>query len=129
MGIIDKLEGYGNRILTVDMLDPAVLRDNAGILNKPLFWNFGTAAVGSVEHIIKTGAADGIIYLMSFGCGIDSFMNYFTQKRARRVSDIPYMVLNIDEHTGEAGFNTRLEAFNDMLEWRVGNESDIPASG
>lgn len=28
------------------------------------------------------------------------------------------MVLKIDEHTGEAGVNTRIEAFVDMLERR-----------
>ena len=30
-------------------------------------------------------------------------------------NEIPYMKLTIDEHTGEAGFDTRLEAFIDML--------------
>ncbi len=28
------------------------------------------------------------------------------------------MTLNLDEHTGEAGLITRLEAFIDMIQWR-----------
>ena len=35
-----------------------------------------------------------------------------------RLSDFPFLILKIDEHTGEAGFNTRIEAFVDMLERR-----------
>jgi predicted nucleotide-binding protein (sugar kinase/HSP70/actin superfamily) len=37
------------------------------------------------------------------------------EARARR---IPFLSLNIDEHTGEAGVVTRLEAFLDMVRWR-----------
>jgi predicted nucleotide-binding protein (sugar kinase/HSP70/actin superfamily) len=29
------------------------------------------------------------------------------------------MVLKLDEHTGEAGFDTRLDAFSDMLKRRI----------
>ena len=37
--------------------------------------------------------------------------------------------MTIDEHSGEAGFNTRLEAFTDMLHWRRCNEDNIPTLG
>ena len=37
------------------------------------------------------------------------------------------MELTLDEQTGEAGFNTRLEAFLDMMEWRGKNEDNIPS--
>jgi predicted nucleotide-binding protein (sugar kinase/HSP70/actin superfamily) len=35
-----------------------------------------------------------------------------------REASTPYMLLTVDEHTGEAGFQTRVEAFVDMLSWR-----------
>ena len=58
---------------------------------------------------------DGIIALSSFGCGPDSLMvdeiSYHAKQRK-----IPVLNLTIDEHTGEAGFVTRLEAFVDMLD-------------
>jgi predicted nucleotide-binding protein (sugar kinase/HSP70/actin superfamily) len=30
----------------------------------------------------------------------------------------PFLTLKVDEHTGESGFDTRIEAFVDMLERR-----------
>ncbi|MGC8843040.1 MAG: acyl-CoA dehydratase activase-related protein, partial [bacterium] len=37
---------------------------------------------------------------------------------ARRAGNFPVMVVTLDEHTGEAGLLTRLEAFVDMLRRR-----------
>jgi predicted nucleotide-binding protein (sugar kinase/HSP70/actin superfamily) len=33
---------------------------------------------------------------------------------------VPYVLISLDEHTGEAGVFTRLEAFVDMLRYRRG---------
>ena len=52
-----------------------------------------------------------MIYVMSFGCGIDSFVCDLIERKMRRETDIPFIVLTLDEHSGEAGMNTRLEAF------------------
>ena len=38
------------------------------------------------------------------------------------------MILSIDEHTGEAGFNTRIEAFMDMIGWRDKRDGYVSAS-
>jgi predicted nucleotide-binding protein (sugar kinase/HSP70/actin superfamily) len=51
------------------------------------------------------------------------------ERRLRRSSDIPFIVLTIDEHSGEAGMDTRLEAFIDMIRWRKKDETDISAHG
>lgn len=39
------------------------------------------------------------------------------------------MILKVDEHTGEAGLDTRVEAFVDMLERRVYSENNISTHG
>ena len=62
----------------------------------------------------------GIVYITAFGCGTDSLTAELVQRTVRRYSRIPQLILNIDEHTGEAGVVTRLEAFVDMLKWRRG---------
>ena len=129
MNMVSKLEKKGVEIMTLDMFDNRILRQNAGQLLKPMFWNYGTRAVGCIYEVIKSSNLDGIIYLMSFGCGIDSFVSNMAERRIRRSTDFPYMNLNIDEHTGEAGLDTRLEAFVDMLEWRKHLESNISSSG
>jgi predicted nucleotide-binding protein (sugar kinase/HSP70/actin superfamily) len=37
---------------------------------------------------------------------------------ARQRGKVPFLSITIDEHTGEAGLITRLEAFVDMLRFR-----------
>lgn len=118
MRMIDKLKRLGVDIITPDMIDDCIISDEAATLQKKMFWHFGRKAVGSAFHIVKRGDMDGIIYIMNFGCGIDSFVCDFIERKVRRNSDIPFIVLTIDEHSGEAGMNTRLEAFTDMLQRR-----------
>ncbi|MEG3070657.1 MAG: hypothetical protein RQM92_07405 [Candidatus Syntrophopropionicum ammoniitolerans] len=45
-------------------------------------------------------------------------LNKFIELEAKQHGDIPFMTLMIDEHTGEAGMTTRLEAFVDMVRRR-----------
>ena len=59
----------------------------------------------------------GVIQISTFNCGVDSTMT----ERFRRMckhNGVPYMQLMVDEHTGKAGVDTRLEAFVDSLSWR-----------
>lgn len=57
---------------------------------------------------------DGLIHLYPFTC----MPEIITRSIAPQVSkeyDMPFLSLVVDEHTGEAGFQTRLEAFVDLL--------------
>ena len=58
---------------------------------------------------------DGIIYVSSFSCGTDSIT---AQLIKNRLPSMPFLMLKIDEQTGAAGFDTRLEAFQFILERR-----------
>lgn len=129
MGLLDKLQKYDAEIITVEMMDESIINQKASALKKPMFWNFGRKALGSAFHIIEKGGVDGIIYVMSFGCGIDSFVCDLIERKVKRNTDIPFIILTIDEHSGEAGINTRLEAFIDMIGWRKTNENNVSTSG
>jgi len=129
MNLIYKLRNDGVKIITLDMIDENIIQEKASGLNKKMFWNFGTKAVGGALHLLDRENIDGIIYLMSFGCGIDSFVCDYVERKIRRTSNIPFIVLTIDEHSGEAGMDTRIEAFIDMIRWRKKNETDISAYG
>ncbi len=59
----------------------------------------------------------GVIQIGTFGCGPDSVMLEFYRALCRS-RGIPYLVLMIDEHTGNAGLETRLEAFADSIQWK-----------
>mgnify|MGYP000875909793 CR=1 FL=1 len=127
MDLVKKLRNNGVNLITVEMQDESIINKKTVSLNKPMFWNFGRLAMGTAMHILEQGDIDGIIYLMSFGCGIDSFVCDLIEKRVRRLSTIPFIILTIDEHSGEAGMNTRVEAFIDMIKWRKKDESNISA--
>jgi predicted nucleotide-binding protein (sugar kinase/HSP70/actin superfamily) len=58
----------------------------------------------------------GVIHLSSFNCGCDSIMVEFFRELLRD-KKTPYMVLIMDEHSAQGGFETRLEAFVDSMGW------------
>ena len=129
MDLIGKLKKFGVDITTIEMIDESDINGQAKQLAKPMFWNFGRNAYGAALHLAYSGQIDGMICITSFGCGIDSFVYDVIERRVRREYKIPFITITIDEHSGEAGFNTRLEAFIDMLHWRRLNENNISASG
>jgi predicted nucleotide-binding protein (sugar kinase/HSP70/actin superfamily) len=65
----------------------------------------------------------------SFGCGPDSLVGELLERKMIREYRIPFLYLNLDEQTGEAGINTRLEAFLDIVEGRKYIETYIPTYG
>lgn len=129
MNMMQKLRNMGVNIVTIEMIDEQTINKKSSCLNKKMFWNFGRKAFGSAAYLLDRRDVDGIIYVMSFGCGVDSFICDLIERKIRRNSHLPFMVLTIDEHSGEAGMNTRLEAFIDMIRWRSKNENNLSAHG
>jgi predicted nucleotide-binding protein (sugar kinase/HSP70/actin superfamily) len=70
---------------------------------------------GATRYFCQQTDISGVIMVSSFGCGPDSLVNEYLEHHILRQSDKPYMVINIDEHTGNAGLITRVEAFWDMV--------------
>jgi predicted nucleotide-binding protein (sugar kinase/HSP70/actin superfamily) len=61
---------------------------------------------------LEPGSYAGIIQISSFNCGCDSMsLEFFRDVLAGK--GVPYMILMVDEHTAQAGVETRLEAFVD----------------
>ncbi|TGE34279.1 acyl-CoA dehydratase activase-related protein [Desulfosporosinus sp. Sb-LF] len=97
-------------------------------LRKKLFWNHAKQIFGAGNKFVKDQEVDGIIYLSCFGCGTDSMIQELLARKAREQHK-PYMVITLDEHSGEAGLVTRLEAFLDMVERRRAHEGNISTYG
>lgn len=127
MNLIKKLEENFVNLTTVEMVDESIINEKSASLNKQMFWNFGRLAMGTILHVLERDDIAGVIYLMSFGCGIDSFVCDLIERRIKRQGKIPFIVLTLDEHSGEAGMNTRIEAFIDMIRWRKKDENNISA--
>lgn len=124
LGIIRKLEAENINIFVPEDVSEEDKRQYTDSLSKRMFWTHGINIVGSAFSLIDKKAIQGIIYLSSFGCGMDSVLVYLTEKRAQ-ANNIPFMTITLDEQTGEGGFNTRLEAFLDMIKWRRRDENNI----
>lgn len=76
-------------------------------------WDFAVEEVSKLKNLdIKK--ISGLIQLSSFACGPDSIITEYLYDfcKARR---LPFLSFLLDEHTGEAGFMTRLEAFFDTI--------------
>lgn len=129
MNLIQKLRAAGANVITIDMVENHNIQEEVRRLPKRIFWNFGTKAVGTALHLCHREDIAGMIYVMSFGCGVDSFMCDYVERSIRNKGAIPFTVLTMDEHSGEAGLDTRVEAFMDMIRWRSKNETDVSAYG
>lgn len=115
MNIIDRLQKQGYSIKTPDNVPAQRVAHYAAALPKKLFWTLGWRMVGSTFSFLEDPSAVGIIHVASFACGLDSMTGEIIQQRVKQYPGVPYLRVTVDEHTGEAGIVTRLEAFLDMV--------------
>ncbi|NLK52071.1 MAG: hypothetical protein GX295_06465 [Syntrophomonadaceae bacterium] len=116
--VIRKLRELGASVISQDILNETTIEEGNRHLPKRMFWTLGRRILGGAFHFFETGSVDGIIHLACFGCGPDSLVAELVEIEAHRRKDLPFMMLTVDEHTGEAGIVTRLEAFVDMIRRR-----------
>jgi predicted nucleotide-binding protein (sugar kinase/HSP70/actin superfamily) len=125
MDLIRKLHTLGIGVITHECVAEADIQNRMTALSKPPFWYFAQRYYGAALHLLMSGRVDGIIYVSAFGCGVDAVVETLIRDAAGGVA---MMTLKLDEHTGAAGFDTRLEAFADMLQRREKNgDYDAPA--
>jgi len=115
LDFLSRLKRQKINIQTLENVPADCIETQTASLAKPIFWTYEKEVVGTVMHWLRTKAVDGVIYLLAFACGPDSMMQVLIEEEARKHPEVPLMSIVIDEHSGEAGFLTRLEAFTDML--------------
>lgn len=111
MDLLNKLNGRNIGVITEEAVDRIYKEPFVRNLMKKPFWHNFTALYGAALYLQQQKMIDGIICLSSFSCGTDSF----TMEMIRNASHLPVLILKIDEMTAEAGFDTRLEAFCDVI--------------
>ncbi|MGK0468593.1 acyl-CoA dehydratase activase-related protein [Clostridium sp.] len=122
MNIVKKLNKIGVGVITEEFVEEEQIKSEVNTLFKRPFWTFASNSYGFTTSIAKNSGIDGAIYISSFACGIDSVVLELIQDK---IEDFPFLVLKVDEHTGEGGLDTRIEAFIDMIERKRNNEDNI----
>jgi predicted nucleotide-binding protein (sugar kinase/HSP70/actin superfamily) len=81
-----------------------------------MYWPNGQKILKAMRYVAKTENVFAI-YLSNFRCGPDSFLMHFVKKEMKGK---PFMHIEVDEHSADAGMITRIEAFLDSLKgWKI----------
>ncbi len=102
-----KIRRLGFKAIPLDFLP----LDNSNGDFDYMYWRYGRTILTAGDYI-RTHPNLFAVYITSFGCGPDSFITHFFHKR---MAGKPYLQLELDEHSADAGLITRCEAFFDSL--------------
>jgi len=80
-----------------------------------MYWRSGQRIL-KAARVIKKNEFLYPIYIGNFSCGPDSFIQKFFEKE---LSSKPYLYVEIDEHSADAGAITRCEAFLDSIDAQI----------
>ncbi|MBE0433078.1 CoA activase [candidate division WOR-3 bacterium] len=104
-----KLSDLGVLAIPVDFLDFDHISIEADFSN--MYWHYGQRLLSAAEAIRKDERLFPV-YISNFACGPDSFLiRFFKEKLGAK----PFLLMEVDEHSGDAGFITRIEAFLDSI--------------
>ena len=76
-----------------------------------MYWRYGEYILRAAQIIRDKRNLYGL-YVTNFGCGPDSFLLKFF---AKELGDKPFLQIEIDEHSADAGIITRCEAYLDTI--------------
>jgi len=109
LGIPKKIASYGYPVSSFDMLP---FEDKSGYEN--MYWAWGEMILKAARYV-KNMPDLYPVYITNFSCGPDSFViSYFKEIMKGK----PALILELDSHTADAGIETRLEAFFDVIKHR-----------
>jgi predicted nucleotide-binding protein (sugar kinase/HSP70/actin superfamily) len=124
--IYEKLLKLGVSVITFEQIPPKIMRQFSRVLPQNFFWYYSNRVCWAGLYLLRAkNKVDGIIHLTAFGCGPDAMVDKTLELEAKQAG-LPFLSLSIDEHTGEGGVQTRLEAFIDLLQAR---KSKIKVAG
>ncbi len=107
MGIPRKFTSQGVTVIPYDM----IFEDDAEIPPNN-YWYYGQQNMKAVRQV-KNVDNLYLSWISNFSCAPDSFLLHYVRWL---MGQKPYLVLEIDSHTADAGLDTRVEAFLDIVE-------------
>ncbi len=109
LNVHKKLSDLGIKSVPLDMLPLDAIPEDDDL--KDMYWGYGQKILRAAKFI-RSNPNLYAVYITNFGCGPDSFITHFFKKI---MEGKPFLQLEIDEHSGDAGIITRLEAFLDSI--------------
>jgi len=119
MGVPHKFASRGVMVIPHDMLDC----DHEPPIST-MHWAAGMSILKAAKVVAANPKLFGC-YITNFSCGPDSFiLNYFRETMQEK----PSLTLELDSHTADAGIDTRIDAFLDIIKrFGAGHKSQLPA--
>ena len=106
----EKLRDLGVAAMPIDFLPLTEVDISSDWPN--MYWKSGQRILQAAE-IVRSDPRLNALYITNYGCGPDSFLTkYFREVMGEK----PYLQLEVDEHSADAGAITRCEAFLDSVE-------------
>ncbi len=106
-------ERYGVNVLPIDALPLADI--DVSDISDNMYWAYGQKILAA-SKLVSQHPNLHIIYITNFKCGPDSFIKGYI----RPASGKPFLTLQFDGHSNDAGMMTRCEAYLDskgILRW------------
>ncbi len=109
LALVEKLISQNVMPIPLDMLDLSTVNIFSNYRN--MYWPNGQKLIAAAQLVAKNDKLHAV-YISNFRCGPDSFIwHYVTEELKGK----PFLHLEIDEHSADAGMVTRIEAFLDSL--------------
>ncbi|MGC9329390.1 MAG: acyl-CoA dehydratase activase, partial [Candidatus Hinthialibacter sp.] len=108
MGIPHKFASRGYKIIPLDFLP---LKELGGSTMDRMYWSQGQIILQAARYVARRPNLFGV-FITSFSCGPDSFITGYFRNIMRQK---PFLILELDAHTADAGVDTRIEAFLDVI--------------
>ncbi|MDR0786069.1 MAG: acyl-CoA dehydratase activase-related protein, partial [Treponema sp.] len=118
MGIPRKFTTRGYSIVPFDILP---FEDERIFPN--MYWYYGQQDVKSANFLKKEDNIY-VTYVTNFSCAPDSFILHYLKWA---MGQKPFLVLELDSHSADAGVDTRVEAFLDIIEGYLSKKAEVEA--
>ncbi len=118
MGIPRKFTSRGCTIIPFDILP----FENEAIFAN-MYWYYGQQDM-KASRLVRKEDNLFVTYITNFSCAPDSFMLHYLRWN---MGAKPFLVLELDSHTADAGVDTRVEAFLDIIEGYRSKHAEIAA--
>jgi predicted CoA-substrate-specific enzyme activase len=111
LNIPEKLRDLNILAIPIDFLPLASVAGELSTVHPNMYWKAGQKILGAGRIIARDPRLFGL-YVTNFACGPDSYLTKFFSKETEGK---PFLTIEIDEHSADAGIITRCEAFIDTI--------------